>query len=141
MSILIKGMKMPTAQQGCMTIRIYRDGKCVSHPQGTLIKGVEAVEVRTPHGRLIDADALTGKAYMDGKLMCVEMDDIEEAPTIIDPEEEIRALRMHIKDLEHHIEYLYDRRTIAELEGEIRGLKFSIMCNSVSGGEINAARR
>lgn len=34
-----------------------------------------------------------------------------------------------------------DRNTIAEMEGEIRGLKFSIMCNGVSGGEINAPRR
>lgn len=48
---------------------------------------------------------------------------------------------MHIKELENHIEYMNDRITIAELEGEISGLKFSIMCNGVSGGEINAARR
>lgn len=35
---------------------------------------------------------------------------------------------------------LNERNTIAGMEGEIRGLKFSIMCNGVSGGEINAAR-
>ena len=71
----------------------------------------------------------------------MERNDLAIAPVKPDPEEEIRALRMHINELEHHIEYLDDRRTIAELEGEIRGLKFSIMCNGVSGGEINAARR
>ena len=67
--------------------------------------------------------------------------DLVAAPVKPDPEEEIRALRMHIKDLEHHIEHLNDRTTIARLEGENHGLKFSIMCNGVSGGEINAARR
>lgn len=71
----------------------------------------------------------------------MERNDLETAPVKPDTEEEIRALRMHIKELENHIEYMNDRITIAELEGEISGLKFSIMCNGVSGGEINAARR
>lgn len=71
----------------------------------------------------------------------MERNDLANAPVKPDPEEEIRALRMHIKELEHHIEFLNDRNTIAGLEGEIHGLKFSIMCNGVSGGEINAARR
>lgn len=71
----------------------------------------------------------------------IERNDLANAQMKPDPEEEIRAMRMHIKDLEHHIEYLNDLNTIAEMEGEIRGLKFSIMCNGVSGGEINAPRR
>ena len=71
----------------------------------------------------------------------LERNDLANAPVKPDPEEEIRALRMQIRDLEHHIEHLSDRNTIARLEGEIHGLKFSIMCNGVSGGEINAARR
>lgn len=71
----------------------------------------------------------------------MERNDLAIAPVKPDPEEEIRALRMHIKELENHIEYLNGRNTIAGLEGEIHGLKFSIMCNGVSGGEINAARR
>lgn len=91
MSILIKGMDMPTAQQGCMTIRIYRAGECVSHPQGTLIKGVEAVEVRTPHGRLIDADALEDSEMWDEDeceyARIFYADDIDNAPTIIEAEE------------------------------------------------------
>ena len=71
----------------------------------------------------------------------MERNELVNTPVKPDPEEEIRALRMHVKDLEHHIEFLDGRNTIAEMEGEIRGLKFSIMCNGVSGGEINAARR
>ena len=71
----------------------------------------------------------------------MERNELVNTPVKPDPEEEIRALRLHIKELENHIEFLNDRNTIAGLEGEIHGLKFSIMCNGVSGGEINAARR
>lgn len=84
MAILIKGMEMPKGNSA-LNVLIYSDGRIFTGHK----KDDEylAVEVPTPHGRLIDADALTGKAYMDGKLMCVEMDDIEEAPTIIEAEE------------------------------------------------------
>ena len=92
MSILIKGMEMPKDCNKCpMTVEGYC--RIIGYPNGDAINNrykplwCPLVEVRTPHGRLIDADALTGKAYMDGKLMCVEMDDIEEAPTIIEAEE------------------------------------------------------
>lgn len=102
MSVLIKGMEMPTSCDKCPFLD-YEEGFCfasgVKHESGwyelTLCPGgikdgrhndCPLVEV-PKHGRLIDADALTGKAYMDGKLMCVEMDDIEEAPTIIEAEE------------------------------------------------------
>lgn len=71
----------------------------------------------------------------------MEENNLANVPVKADPEEEIRALRMQIRELEKHIECLNDRSTIAGLEGEIHGLKFSIMCNGVSGGEINAARR
>ena len=82
MAVLIKGMEMPT--EG-MVIAIYKlNGKFYASVHGTELCPLVSVP---PHGRLIDADELTGKAYMDGKLMCVEMDDIEEAPTIIEAEE------------------------------------------------------
>lgn len=91
MSILIKGMEMPKNCNKCpMTV----DGYCriIGYPNGDALnkryKPLWCPLVEVPkHGRLIDADALTGKAYMDGKLMCVEMDDIEDAPTIIEAEE------------------------------------------------------
>lgn len=87
MSILIKGMGMP---RDCGECRFGYDGKCFAvSPIHRFFVGdtfeCPLIEI-PPHGRLIDADALTGKAYMDGKLMCVEMDDIEEAPTIIEAE-------------------------------------------------------
>lgn len=95
MSILIKGMDMPTAQQGCMTIRIYRDGECVSHPQGTVIKGVKAVEVTTPHGRLVDVDNLielceimADKCGETGESVWGQYQTFaEDLPTIIEAEE------------------------------------------------------
>lgn len=45
------------------------------------------VDVSTPHGALIDRDKLTGEQYKDGHIMVVEMDAIEDAPTIIEAEE------------------------------------------------------
>ena len=94
MSILIKGMEMPKDCEECLFYEVDVENGCwlkkyfcvrrygIDRPSWCPI-----VEI-PPHGRLIDADALTGKAYMDGKLMCVEMDDIEEAPTIIEAEKE-----------------------------------------------------
>ena len=103
MSILIKGMEMPTVQQGYMTVRIYYDGTCVRpNWQGdcTVIKGAEAVNVPTPHGRLIDADDTEGamvekgqasKRYRIGEFWELNGAEIREAlatvPTIIESEE------------------------------------------------------
>ena len=64
---------------------------------------------------------------MNENKIATDFNDLETTPVKANPEEEIRALRMHIKELERHIEYLDDRNTIARLEGEIQGLKFSIM--------------
>lgn len=96
MSVLIKGMGMPESCEDCSAQIIDptggASGCAVNHSIILRKRGerrpTECPLVEVPkHGRLIDADALTGKAYMDGKLMCVEMDDIEEAPTIIEAEE------------------------------------------------------
>ena len=102
MSILIKGVDMPKTQQGCMTIRIYYDGACVRHPQGTVIKGAEAVEVTTPHGRLLDGDALRDGIYHEAFETDSELqkwdsgcwvrykmfeNHMDNAPTIIEAEE------------------------------------------------------
>ena len=95
MSVLIKGMGMPESCEDCSAQIIDptggASGCAVNHSIILRKRGerrpTECPLVEVPkHGRLIDADALTGKAYMDGKLMCVEMDDIEEAPTIIEAE-------------------------------------------------------
>lgn len=93
MSVLIKGMEMPCA---CVFCELY-DGdlywcrgakKEVPYsPEDKRGKFCPLVEVPTPHGRLIDGDALTGEQYKDGNLMVVEMDAIEDAPTVIEAED------------------------------------------------------
>lgn len=59
MSILIKGMEMPTEQYGKMVITLYPNGH-VAEYVGDIGRVWEAVSV-PPHGRLIDADALAEK--------------------------------------------------------------------------------
>ena len=56
MSILIKGMEMPTEQYGKMVITLYPNGH-VAEYIGDIGRVWEAVPVPS-HGRLIDADAL-----------------------------------------------------------------------------------
>ena len=56
MSVLIKGMEMPQNCTECHArCRLYLNGRKFRHPNCPLI------EVPTPHGRLIDADALLNK--------------------------------------------------------------------------------
>jgi len=45
--------------------------------------------------------------------------------------------KKYIKEMEAHISYL--REENERLKGEIRGLKFAIRCNGVSGGEVSPA--
>lgn len=82
MSILIRGMEMPTAQQGYTTVKIYYDGTCVRHWQGTVISEAEAVKVPN-HGRLIDADEL--RKCIPNEEIASRM-AITNAPTIIEAE-------------------------------------------------------
>lgn len=55
MSVLIKGINMPKGEEEGLFIAIY-DGK--AYRVGTK-EELEAVEIPTPHGRLIDAERLT----------------------------------------------------------------------------------
>ena len=55
----------------------------------------EVIEVKTPHGRLIDADAVTEKMWQAENESCfyelddvVSVDDIDNAPTVIEAEVE-----------------------------------------------------
>lgn len=93
MSILIKDMKMPKEP---IALIIYPDGKVfrVAYPEQI----AEAVPV-PPHGRLIDADALSAKLNMLFAMAFGEGDTayhsayrslgrvVENAPTIIPAEE------------------------------------------------------
>lgn len=95
MSILIKGMEMP--KKGCHhTLTIYADGT-IAIGKSTDYK---AVEIPTPHGRLIDVDAFfedicndlndmtrIGIA-VDGNWLWAKLDDaLNNAQTIIEKEE------------------------------------------------------
>ena len=90
MSILIKGISMPNKKSGAVLI-IYPDGKCAVE-DGAILQAVEL----SPHGRLIDADALCEQwavTMENGRPMsnlfdgdCV-FDIISEAQTIIEAEE------------------------------------------------------
>ena len=88
MSILIKGMEMP---QNCLLCPLY--ASCDYRPTWRTITGSSfdkrpaecpLIEIPTPHGRLIDADALSEIA---GKRCgVINIGHIDEAHTIIEAE-------------------------------------------------------
>lgn len=86
MSILIKSMEMP--KDTCeIRITIDQDGDWWARRIDTDGEWHEVVEVPTPHGRLIDADALSQIYRFDdyGKAV-VDCEDMDNAPTIIEAE-------------------------------------------------------
>ena len=88
MSVLIKGMEMPTNDK-MLFLRIYPNGKV------TIDMDLECKQIATavsvpPHGRLIDADRFyddnsyfADKDFIDSKYGDTLMDLINNAPTII----------------------------------------------------------
>lgn len=94
MSVLIKGIDMP--KEGGMTaIKIWPNGHVEvligfpmsNHPE-VILEGArmnrKAVGIPTPHGRLIDADALLkGKSDHD----TISTHEIWNAPTVVESEE------------------------------------------------------
>ena len=92
MSLLIQGMPMPDKPA---TLRIMPDGK-VWLMEGSK-KKLRATEIPTPHGRLIDADEVSGKIgglsvvwsyheYHSCTDDCLEI--VRYAPTVIEAEGE-----------------------------------------------------
>lgn len=87
MSVLIKGMDMPT--NTCLALNIYPDGRVATNLDANC---ATAVPVPTPHGRLIDAGAILGNKGVGtqiagwGKMYHETV--IEFAPTIIEAEGE-----------------------------------------------------
>ena len=87
MSVLIKGMEMPTNCDALL--HIHSDGRAVLYPFGASgeVTEYQAIPV-PPHGRLIDADALlkgcerTGNEYVTRE-WAFSQSAIENAPTII----------------------------------------------------------
>ena len=80
MSILIKGMEMPTYEQGVRTINIYADGVVTNYAEVTIGKAVPVPE----HGRLIDADAMCDGLVLNNPVVIYA----ECMPTIIPADKE-----------------------------------------------------
>lgn len=93
MSIIIKGIDMPKEGEHILAL-IKNDGKCSYFEETTLsriMKTTEAIQIPTPHGRLIDASELI-KSYMKGTKTDIDdfydtIDIIDNAPTILESEE------------------------------------------------------
>lgn len=85
MSVLIKGMEMPHNCDECWIPCAveFQDRNYLSRP-----KCCPCFEVKIPHGRLIDADALnySNTDYCGNHF--VYMVDIEDSPAIIESEKE-----------------------------------------------------
>lgn len=80
MGIYIKGIDMPNSGQIELTIRPH--GKVFSNTKGIY---AEAIQIPTPHGRLIDGDKIEAEAEQTlyGE---VSYEDIAKAPTILEAE-------------------------------------------------------
>lgn len=94
MSVLIKGMEMP---KHCWQCPFHDDmDDCILLNQSCMkvwgetkhLDDCPLVEVPTPHGRLIDADALMQGAQYKGRYDIVNAYDIINAPTILEAEVE-----------------------------------------------------
>ena len=96
MSVLIKGLIMPSCCDGCTFSdwsNLHQTASCKLHDYDPCFSGYSReytdkradfcpiVEVPAPHGRLIDADALKEEYPMENLYM------VENAPIIIDAEE------------------------------------------------------
>lgn len=105
MSVLIKGMEMPTSCDSCRIME-FEDTNCVeefycgcpivfkAHPQGVDHRPdyCPLIEVPEPHGRLIDADAIPYKKIMyddDDFYYGVTKPYIDRIPTVIPASEEV----------------------------------------------------
>ena len=91
MSIIIKGLNIPKASnEDCMAV-IRSNGKVEVWQTGYKERTVEAIQIPTPHGRIIDASKLI-KSYMKGTKTDIDdfydtIDIIDNAPTILEAEE------------------------------------------------------
>lgn len=95
MSILIKGMDMPKASnEDCIAV-IRSNGKVEVWQTGMKEFEAQAIQIPTPHGRIIDADELKEKRetmcwkdeyYMTHESDFIDSRHIDNAPTILEAE-------------------------------------------------------
>jgi len=90
MSVLIKGMEMPKSNtMFTVTLRVRQDGTAeFISTSGKTVKSFPMFEVPTPHGRLIDADALQEEADSQPCFWKGAIDElmVRDAPTVIEAE-------------------------------------------------------
>ena len=96
MSIILEGIDMPKEGEHIVTL-IKSNGKCSYWKQDTEygicepMQTVEAIQIPTPHGRLIDKDELLSHLKKDPLFDLVERYGvsgvIESRPTILEAEE------------------------------------------------------
>ena len=98
MSLIIKGMEMPKSNtMFTVTLRVRQDGTAeFVSTSGKTVKSFPMIEVPTPHGRLIDEEAIYNnvksrcnnchiRACAICGVTCI-LNDIRTAPTIIEAE-------------------------------------------------------
>lgn len=92
MSIILKGIDLPK-DRDCVNLSIYQNGDVYEQMDNGfyIIINAEAIQIPTPHGRLIDASGLI-KSYMKGTKAGIDdfydtIDIIDNAPTILEAEE------------------------------------------------------
>ena len=103
MSVLIRGMEMPTGNE-CLILTIYPDGQCFEHVYNGSFGSREerkAVPV-PPHGRLIDKDKLM-MSLADWWYSSFGQEETDEA----------KAIRAVMQQVEKSI----DEMTVIEAEG------------------------
>lgn len=87
MSILIKGMDVP---HDCLECYVAQFCKEYQDEENKRPYGCPLVEISTPHGRLIDADAIivNRNDYYTSDDFMEAVNMLEDAPTIIEAEEQ-----------------------------------------------------
>lgn len=86
MSIIIKGIDMPSKDKSPLVITVWADGiVCCVDSGGGIEETTSAIQIPTPHGRLIDGDALD--RYIEGKGFVIGYKAIDEQKVILESEE------------------------------------------------------
>lgn len=92
MSIILKGIDMPKEGEHIVTL-IKNNGKCTYWKQDTEygicepMQTVEAIQIPTPHGRLIDETEVKKNSIYDDYDLYVSWTEIDKTPTILEAEE------------------------------------------------------
>lgn len=90
MSLILKGIDLPKDDSFCMVVGITNAGSDITIfykdiTKGKEHRGIEAIQIDRPHGRLIDRDDIyIGRWDIDSDLA----EQIQNAPTILEAEEQ-----------------------------------------------------